>query len=105
MFRRSRSRFAVLIHASNLLVRSEDGSFAPGGVFTWRCVDGKDVDDAVANAIQSVVTSDGYREEVDPASAANARFEAEEIRQLEGVESQQGTGFVFYVNTDESAGH
>jgi hypothetical protein len=97
-------RFAVLIHARNLLVRDESGGFSPGGFFTWRCVTTDSADSAIAAAIRAVVESEAYAEEVDHQSALASTFAADDVIELDSLDDREGSGFVFYVNTDAKQG-
>lgn len=96
-------RFAVLVHARDLLVRSDDGSYLPGGVFTWRCITAENADVAAQLAIEAVVNNAAYAEEVDPASIAS--FAVDEIVELQPNDEREGSGFVFYLQTDDDDGN
>ena len=104
MWRKAKKRrFAVLVHGKDLLIRDDDGSVAPGGVYTWRCLDATTADEAVELAIRSVVNSDAYSEEVDALSVATAKFVADDVVELTDDDQREGTGFVFYLNTDSAS--
>jgi len=101
--RKRRRRFAVLLHAKNLLMTDDRDVECVGGAYTWSDVEGTDENAAVQQAIHELVTAEAFVREVRNQGDRNIRIEAEEIISLDGDEKNRSTGIVFYVATDEES--
>lgn len=93
--------YAVLVHAHNLIITDESGAEKVGGAYTWRYVEAADVDSAKSAAVQSLLETPAFRDEVRNRVDASRDVAVEEVVQVASSDRTRGTGVVFYIDTDE----
>ncbi|MGK2858236.1 MAG: hypothetical protein ACSLFQ_13625 [Thermoanaerobaculia bacterium] len=96
-------RYAVLIHARNLLIPDEDGSDRIGGAYAWKCVDASDAESAGGLAVKLLVESSTFADEIRNTKDFPPDVVAEEIHLLKPGREGRETGVVFYVDTEDEA--
>jgi hypothetical protein len=94
------AKFAVRLHADNLLLADEGGT-AFGGVHVWRVVRAKSEDEAIALAERRLERELRARPEVVNGPLEPLGVSTEECRKLRFLSMWRGSGFVFYVDTDD----
>ena len=103
--RGGRQRFAVLLHARNLVITDDEDVERVGAAYTWCDVEAGDESGAIRKAIDELVNSPSYVQEVRNRDHASIRIDAEEVIPLESNQPNRSTGVVFYVAVDGDTPH
>ena len=101
------AQYAVMLHARNLIIPSSTGEECVGGVRTWRYVHAEDEKKAVRAAIELLARNQSFLDHIRNPDDFPPSFEATKVVFLERDDllDGEGTGLVFYIDTDEQAGH
>ena len=94
-------RFAVLVHVKNVLLEDSAGVERLGGAYQWQYLYAPDRDRAAKLAIDSVMSSEAFLNEV-RGNVVGEAF-AEEIVPVRRGDKR--TALVFYIDDELEAGH
>jgi hypothetical protein len=99
------NRYAVMLHATNLVLREPTGACSLGGLHTWRHVSAPTPSAAIAAAIEALRRDPIFQEEVWNTGMQHPLFEVEEVVLLDVNDrhaQEPGSALVFYIDTDSS---
>lgn len=94
-------RYGVFLHAKNLPLTDSVGRSCIGGAYTWRYVTANDPESAAKAAIDSLLTTPAFVDEIENPGDALKDVLVEKVVLVRKRGSRRGTGVVFYIDTDE----
>lgn len=97
-------KYAVLLHGKGLMLLNQDGEGTRGGVYSWRCVEAENEQQAFPLARQKLLADASFIEEVWNEPDDPPEIVVEETEQLEDAVdlAEADSACVFYYD-DESA--
>ena len=101
------AQYAVMLHGRNLVIPGSTGEECIGGVHTWRYVRAEDEKQAVKAAVELLARDRSLLDHIRNPVDFPPSFEATQVVFLERDDllEGEGTGLVFYIDTDDKAGH
>jgi len=94
-------RYGVFLHAKNLPLTDSAGRQCAGGAYTWRYITASDPDSAATAAIESLLTTPAFVDEVENPRDVLKDVTVEKIVIVTRNDKRRGTGVVFYIDTDD----
>jgi len=94
-------RYGVFLHVKDLPLTDSTGRRCTGGAYTWRYVTARDPDTAATMAIESLLTTPAFVNEVENPRKALENVTVERVIVVRRRIRRRGTGVVFYIDTDD----